>query len=251
MGEWKKLKAKDGHELSAYTSKPEGSPKGAVVVVQEIFGVNSHIRSVVDGFAGEGFVAVAPALFDRIERGVELAYAGEDLQRASGFYKLLVAETAILDVGAAFGAVEDEGAGAGIVGYCYGGLLSWLSATRGPADGFRPKVCVGYYAGGIGAVAKEQPTCPVSLHFGTQESHIGTDQIDAVRLAHPEVQIYLYEGAGHGFNCDSRSSYHPAAAAMARERTLAFLHEHIGFDGISGVRGGFGGSDFQVQVALP
>ena len=228
MGEWKKLKAKDGQVLSAYTSKPEGASRGGLVVVQEIFGINAHIRNIVNGFAEEGFVAIAPALFDRIEPGVELSYEGPDLQRAFGYYQHLSPETAILDVAAAFAEVKGEGAGAGVVGYCYGGLMSWLSATRGPANGFEPKACVGYYAGGIGAVAAEQPTCPVMLHFGSKDSHIGPDQIDAVRAAHPEVQINLYEGAEHGFNCDMRSSYNEAAAALARERTLAFLHQYVG-----------------------
>ncbi len=227
MGEWKKLKAKDGQQLAAYVSRPEGTPKGGLVVVQEIFGVNAHIRGVVDAFAKEGFTAIAPALFDRIEPGVELRYEGEDMQRAFGYYQKLKPETAILDVAAAFEQVAGEGAGAGVVGYCYGGLMSWLSATRGPVNGFQPKACVGYYAGGVGSVATEQPSCPVLLHFGAEDTHIGVEQIEAVRNAHPEVKIYVYEGAEHGFNCDARASYNPEAAALARQRTLAFFHEHI------------------------
>ena len=182
----------------------------------------------MDGFAEEGFLATAPALFDRIEPGIELVYEGEDLQRPFGYYKQLDPATAILDITAAFNEVKGEGNGAGIVGYCYGGLMNWLSATRGPSHGFEPKACVGYYAGGVGAVAKEQPTCPVMLHFGSKDDHIGSDQIDAVRSAHPEVEVCTYEGAEHGFNCDARPSYNPSAAALARERTLAFLHEHMG-----------------------
>lgn len=227
MGEWVQLKAKDGHELSAYLSGPEGAPKGGLVVVQEIFGVNPHIRSVVDGFAKEGYMAIAPALFDRFQRGVELRYEGEDLQKAFGLYQKLRPETALLDVAAGFKHIESAGAGAGVVGYCYGGLMSWLSATRGPANGFEPKACVGYYAGGIGNVAGEQPTCPVMLHFGANDDHIGPEQIEAVREAHPEVEIFVYEGAGHGFNCDARASFNSEAASLARERTLAFFAEHI------------------------
>ncbi len=228
MGEWKRLKAADGHKLSAYVSRPEGAARGGLVVVQEIFGVNAHIRCVVDDFAKEGYMAIAPALFDRIEAGVELTYEGEDMQKAVGYRQQLKPETAILDVAAGFEQVKREGAGAGVVGYCFGGMMSWLSATRGPENGFEPKACVGYYAGGIGSVATEQPSCPVLLHFGSKDTHIGTDQVEAVRSAHPAVQIYMYEGAEHGFNCDARGSYNPNAAALARQRTLAFLQQHIG-----------------------
>lgn len=228
MGNWLKVKASDGHELSAYQSRPEGTPKGGLVVIQEIFGVNPHIRRVVDDFASHGYVAIAPALFDRFQPGVELSYEGEDMQKAFGFYQKLNPEKAILDVAAAFQEVKGAGAGAGVVGYCYGGLMSWLSATRGPKNGFEPKACVGYYAGGIGNVAKEQPSCPVMLHFGGKDSHIGPEQIEAVREAHPEVQIYIYENAEHGFNCDARGSFNPEAAALAKERTLAFFKQYIG-----------------------
>lgn len=227
MGEWLQLKTGDGKQIAAYRARPEGKVKGGLVVVQEIFGVNAHIRSVVDGFATEGYVAVAPALFDRIEPGVELRYEGEDMQKAFGLYQKLNPETALLDVVAGFEQVKSEGAGAGVVGYCYGGLMAWLSATRGTALGMRPKCTVGYYAGGIGNVAKEQPSCPVLLHFGEKDTHIGPDQVQAVREAHPDVQVYLYEGAEHGFNCDARASYNPAAAALARQRTLDFLDQHI------------------------
>lgn len=227
VGSWLKVKAVDGHELSAYLCRPEGTPKGGLVVIQEIFGVNAHIRSVVDGFAKDGYVAIAPALFDRVQPGVELKYEGEGLQKAIELYQKLSPETAILDVAAAFGEIRSAGAGVGVVGYCYGGFMSWLSATRGPQHGIEPKACVGYYAGGIGTVAAEQPSCPVMLHFGATDDHIGLDQIDAVRKAHPEVEIYLYEGAGHGFNCDVRASYEPQASALARQRTLAFFQKHI------------------------
>lgn len=228
MSEWLKLKASDGHELSAYMVRPEGTPKGGLVVVQEIFGVNSHIRSVAEGYAKEGYVAVAPALFDRIERGVELRYEGADMQKAFDLYGKLDPAKAILDVAAAFQQVSGEGSGAGVVGFCFGGLMAWLSATRGKQAGFEPKCAVGYYAGGIGKVANEEPQCPVMLHFGVEDSHIGRDQIDAVRNAHPEVQIFMYEGAGHAFNRDvDPKSFSPKAAALARERTLSFLAKNI------------------------
>jgi carboxymethylenebutenolidase len=228
MGEFVTLTANDGNELSAYVARPAGTPTGAVVVVQEIFGVNSHIRSVADGYAAEGYVAIAPALFDRIEKGVELGYDGSDMQRAFGLYGKLNPELALLDVAAAFKFVEAEDhKGIAVVGFCYGGLMSWLSATRGETVKMKPSCTVGYYAGGIGNVAKEEPSCPVLLHFGADDSHIGTDQIEAVRTAHPEVTIYVYEGADHGFNCDQRGSYNPEAAKLAKARTLEFLRTHI------------------------
>jgi len=228
MSEFVTLTANDGNVLSAYVARPEGTPTGAVVVVQEIFGVNSHIRSVADGFAKQGYVAIAPALFDRIEKGIELGYEGDDLKTAFGLYGKLNPDLALLDVAAAFKFVEAEDhKGIAVVGFCYGGLMSWISATRGETVKMKPSCTVGYYAGGIGNVAKEEPSCPVLLHFGGNDSHIGPEQIQAVRDAHPEVTIYEYEGAEHGFNCDQRGSYHPDAAKLAMSRTLEFLRTNI------------------------
>jgi carboxymethylenebutenolidase len=227
MGQTVELKAVDGHELDAYVAMPEGEAIGALVVIQEIFGVNSHIRSVADGYAKDGFIAIAPALFDRIEKGIELTYAGDDMKRAYEFYGKLDPKTALLDVAAAFENVAAHGKPVGVIGYCYGGFMSWLSATRGEDLKMRPACTVGYYAGGIGSVAKEEPSCPVLLNFGADDSHIGSEQIEAVREAHPEVTIFVYEGAEHGFNCDQRGSYNPAAAKLARERSLAFLKANI------------------------
>jgi carboxymethylenebutenolidase len=227
MGQTIELKAQDGHQLDAYVATPEGEPIGALVVIQEIFGVNSHIRSIADGYAKDGFLAIAPALFDRTEKGVELKYDGEDMKRAYELYGKLDVKTALLDVAAAFAKAKESGKGVGVIGYCYGGLMSWLSATRGPSVEMEPKCTVGYYAGGVGNVATEEPSCPVLLHFGGSDTHIGPEQIEAVRSAHPDVTIYVYDGAEHGFNCDQRSSYNPEAAKLARERSLEFLKKHI------------------------
>ena len=228
MGSFTTLKAADGHELQAYVAMPEGESIGGLVVVQEIFGVNAHIRNVTDGFAREGYVAVAPALFDRVERGVELKYEGADMQRAVGLMQKLDPEAALLDVAAAFEEAKAKSSkDAGVVGYCYGGLMSWLSATRGENVEMQPACTVAYYPGGIGKFANEEPACPVMIHIGTADSHIGPEQIEAVRSAHPEVEIYTYEGAEHGFNCDMRSSFDPEAAASALERTLKFLKANI------------------------
>jgi len=218
MGEWVKLRAADGQELSAWVARPDGEPVAALVVVQEIFGVNAHIRRVTDGWAKDGFLAVAPAIFDRIEPGVDLGYEGADMGKARSFFPRLDMDLMVLDVKAAMDYAEREtGSKAGVIGYCLGGSLAWLAATRLGA-----RAAVGYYGGRIGQYADENPACPVMLHFGRQDAHIPPEEIDKVRSAHPEVEIYMYD-AGHGFNCDARSSYNAAAAAEARERSLKFL----------------------------
>jgi len=228
MGDWIKLKAEDGHELGAYLARPAGAPIGAVVVVQEIFGVNAHIRSVADGYARDGFLVIAPALFDRLERDLELTYGPEDMQKAFALYPKLNPDLSLKDVAAAFAHVQQSEKAVGVLGFCYGGLISWLSATRGETLKMQPGCCVCYYPGGIGRVASEEPVCPVMIHFGANDSHIGTDQVDAVRAAHPEVEVYVYEGAGHAFNRDAHAeAYHAASARLARERSLAFLKSNM------------------------
>lgn len=227
MGQMIALKAQDGQELDAYVATPESTPIGALVVIQEIFGVNSHIKSVADGYAKDGFLAIAPALFDRYEKGLELTYTGDDMKRAFELYGKLDPSTALLDVAAAFDEVAKSGTKVGVIGYCYGGFMSWISATRGQSVGIAPACAVGYYAGGVGNVALEEPACPVLLHFGAEDTHIGPEQIEAVRSAHPEVTVYVYDGAEHGFNCDHRENYNQDAAKLARERSLAFLKTHV------------------------
>jgi carboxymethylenebutenolidase len=220
MGEWVKLCATDGQELSAWVARPEGEPISGLVVVQEIFGVNAHIRSVADGWAKDGFLAIAPALFDRIEPGVELAYEGSDAERARSFIPKLDIEKSLLDTKAAKDyAANAIGKKVGVIGYCYGGTIAWLAATRLGAA-----AAVGYYGGRIANYARENPACPVMLHFGRQDAHIPPEEIGKVKSAHPEVEIYMYD-AGHGFNCDARSSYNPVAAKEARQRSLAFLRK--------------------------
>lgn len=222
MSEFVKLRAADGHELSAYVALPADEPIAALVVIQEIFGVNAHIRSVADGYAKDGFLCVAPALFDRIQPGIELGYDGEDMQIARSLIPKLNPNNAVVDVQAAIEyAVSASGRNVGVIGYCFGGTLAWLSATR-----LRPTAAVGYYGGNIGNYATETPTCPVMLHFGSQDAHIPAADVEKVHAAHPEVEIYWYD-AGHGFNCDPRASYNAAAAQEARERSLGFLKKHL------------------------
>jgi carboxymethylenebutenolidase len=222
MSEYATLCAADGHKFSAYVARPAAEPIAGLVVLQEVFGVNAHIRSVADGYARDGFFCVAPALFDRIEPGIELGYEGEDRQRAMSLLPKLNMEKSLLDVAAAIDfAAASTGKKIGVVGFCWGGSLAWLAATR-----LRPAVAVGYYGGQIGNYAAENPSAPVMLHFGRQDAHIPPEVAEKVHAAHPEVEIYWYD-AGHGFNCDVRASYDAAAAKQARERTLAFLKKHL------------------------
>lgn len=222
MSEWVRLKASDGFDPGAYVARPEGEPIAGLVVLQEIFGVNAHIRRVTDSYAQDGFLAVAPALFDRIERDVELAYEGADMQKARSFIPKLHLDSALADVVAAIEfAAHETGKKVGVIGYCWGGSLAWLAATR-----LNAAVAVGYYGGQIAKFAAETPKAPVMLHFGKQDQHIPPEEIDKVRSAHPEVEIYTYD-AGHGFNCDARSAYEPNSANLARERSLAFLKTHL------------------------
>ena len=222
MSEFVTLHAADGHDLSAYVARPEDEPIAALVVVQEVFGVNAHIRSVADGYAKDGFLAIAPALFDRIERGVELAYDGPDMQKAMSFIPKLDMDKAVADVAAAVDfAAKATGKKVGVIGYCWGGTLAWIAACRLPVA-----AAVGYYGGRIGNYAGETPAAPVMLHFGKQDTHILAAEVEKVHAAHPEVEIYWYD-AGHGFNCDARASYSAAAAQEARVRSLEFLKKHL------------------------
>jgi carboxymethylenebutenolidase len=222
VSEYVKLRAADGHDLSAYVALPAHEPVAALVVIQEIFGVNAHIRSVADGYAKDGFLVVAPALFDRMQHGLELGYEGADLQTAMSLIPRLDIENAVADIQAAIEyAASTAGKNVGVIGYCLGGTLAWLAATR-----LRPTAAVGYYGGRIGNYADEKPSCPVMLHFGRKDTHIPAEEVEKVHTAHPEVEIYWYE-AGHAFNCDPRPSYNAAAAREARGRSLAFLKRSL------------------------
>lgn len=222
MGEFIQLTASDGHKLDAYLAQPAGKPKGGVVIVQEIFGINAHIRSVADDYAAEGYLAVAPALFDRIEPKIELGYEADDIEKGRDYKGRSDTDAALLDIAAARETAAAAGK-VGVVGYCWGGTLAWLSATR--IDGF--SAGSSYYGGGIGAVAEEKPHCPVVFHFGEQDHAIPMEEVDKVKAAHPELSVNLYP-AGHGFNCDHRGSYDATSAKIARERTLELFAQHIG-----------------------
>ena len=222
MGEHVTLTAGDGHTLDAYKATPEGAPRGGLIVIQEIFGVNHHIRAVADGYAADGYVALAPAMFDRIERGVELGYDQDGMTKGRGLMADLDWDTAMLDIKAAQAALGDAGK-VGLVGYCWGGSVAWVAGVRSGLD-----CAVGYYGGKVIDFVSEQPTCPVMLHFGDQDQGIPIDDVEKIKAAHPGVPVHRYAEAGHGFSCDERASFHAASAALARERTLVFFREHIG-----------------------
>jgi len=214
------LQAADGHRLAAYLAKPTAAPRGALVVLQEIFGVNSHIRSVADGFAADGWLAIAPAMFDRVERGVELGYEPADIERGRGIRGGCDNESALLDIAAAVAHVSSSGPVA-VIGYCWGGTLAWLAACR--QEGL--SAAVAYYGSGIVDLIDLQPKCSVQAHFGEKDASIPLDAIEKLRKAHPQVEVHVYP-AGHGFNCEQRAAYHAPSAALARERTLQFLQAH-------------------------
>ncbi len=222
MGEMIELTAADGHSLAAYRAEPEGTTKGGVVVVQEIFGVNQHIREVADGYAAAGYLAVAPAVFDRVKRDVELTYTPEGIQDGLALKDRIGWDDVLRDVAAA---AQEAAAGGrvGVVGYCWGGSVAWLSACRlvGIA------AAIGYYGGQIKLFMDEKPAVPTLLHFGERDGSIPLDDAKAVAAAHPDVAVHFYD-AEHGFNCDHRGQYDAAAAAQARERSLAHFAAHLG-----------------------
>lgn len=222
MGTFIELTAADGFQLSAYRADPVGTPRGALVVAQEIFGVNGHIRSVCDGYAADGYLALAPALFDRYERGVDIGYSSPDIARGRELKGLAKADAALLDIAAARAAVSGAGK-VGVIGYCWGGYLAWLAAARLP--GFA--CAVPYYGGGMTDAIAEMPKCPVMAHFGERDSMIPVAGVNALAAAHPTAQVFLYP-ADHGFNCDQRGAFDAASAKLARERTLAFLRQYLG-----------------------
>lgn len=223
---WIDLKASDGFVFPAYVAQPAGKPRAAVVVLQEIFGVNSHIRSVADGYAAQGYLAVAPSTFHRVKTGVDLGYTQDDM--GAGFALKTEVENlgspgVMQDIQAAINHAAQAGK-VGVVGYCWGGLLTWRSACL--LGGI--SAAVPYYGGGMTAEAEaaRQPRCPVLAHFGDQDHWIPNDTVAAFQAAQPGVEVQVYH-ANHGFNCDQRGSYNEAAARLALQRTLAFFGKHL------------------------
>lgn len=217
MGHHIELQAADGHRLGGYRADPEGEAIGGIVVLQEIFGVNHHIRSICDRLAAEGFIAVAPALFDRITPGFESGYSDDEVTKARSFISRVDWDAMLLDVEAAAGAFSG-GQPKSVVGFCLGGSVAYLAAVR--QKGFAASVC--FYGGKIVAYADEAPLCPTQMHFGEEDHGIPMSDVDTIREKRPDCDIHIYP-AGHGFNCDERASYHAKSAALAWERSLAFI----------------------------
>jgi carboxymethylenebutenolidase len=224
MGTTIKLKASDGFTLGAYEAKPEGKPRGGVVVIQEIFGVNAHIRHVADGYAEDGYRVISPAIFDRAEPGVELDYDPKGIERGRGIREKIPLDKTLLDVAAAIAALQSDGKVA-IVGYCFGGSLAWFGATR--LSGLA--ATVGYYGGMIAPHLDEKPHCPVMLHFGEKDQGIPMSDVDKVKAAVDPamVRIFTYP-AGHAFNREGNQAWEPHCAMLARMRTVKFLNHQVG-----------------------
>ena len=220
MGSTITLTAADGHTFSAYKAGPANA-KAGIVVIQEIFGVNHHIRNMADKLAAEGFLVIAPALFDRAQRDVELGYTGDDVAAGRDLRGKVPDAGAMLDVEAAADALG--GIPAGIVGYCYGGTIAWWGATRTR----KFKAASGWYGGGVAGTATEVPNCKVQLHFSEKDTGIPMSDVEKVRAAQPGVAIYVYPGAQHGFGCDERASFSAPDAALAQSRTVAFFRENL------------------------
>lgn len=228
MPETIQLEAEDGFSFPAYVARPAGAALGAVVVVQEIFGVNAHIRSVADGYAAAGYLAIAPDAFHRVRPGVALGYSPEDIQAGRALkaqVEALPAPGVLSDLQATVDHARAAGLKVAVVGYCWGGLLAW----RGACLPSGVSAAAPYYGGGmtVGVERTRQPQCPVLCHFGAQDHAIALDTVEAFRRAQPAVEVQVYD-AQHGFNCDQRGSYDAAAASLARDRTLAFFARHMG-----------------------
>jgi carboxymethylenebutenolidase len=220
MGSTVTLTAADGFSLSAYAAGLP-SAKAGMVVVQEIFGVNHHIRDMAERFAREGYLVCAPALFDRVEKGVELGYTAADIERGRDYRMKLDDAKVVQDIEAAAAHLGTKKLG--IVGYCYGGTVAWWGATRSRM--FTAASC--WYGGGIAGTKDERPNCPVQMHFGEKDASIPMTDVDAIRAAQPKAEIYVYAGAQHGFGCDERGSYSKSDYELAQQRTLAFLAKHL------------------------
>lgn len=220
MGENVRLAAADGHQFDAWLARPAGQPAGGLVVLQEVFGLTDHIRRVTDGFAEAGYLAVAPALFDRVAPGIRLDYS--EVERGRDTMLALDFEQSLLDMAAALATAAGAGS-TGVVGYCWGGAMADLAACR-----LDTQAAVCYYGGRITSWLELTPRCPVMYHFGERDPLIPAEVVDKIRGARPAGEFYTYPAAGHGFNCDEREDFHAESAELARSRTLAFLARHLG-----------------------
>ena len=222
MGKDIKLTASDDFQLGGYRADPTTVPKAAIVVIQEIFGVNHHIRAVCDRLAGEGYVAIAPSIFDRIEPNFTSGYSPDEIAVARKFVANPDGTAMLRDTQAAIDAVKELGP-VGIIGFCLGGSVAYAAATK--LSGL--SAAVGYYGGAIVRFADDKPKVPTQLHFGEKDAGIPLSDVEIIRAKRPEVEIHLYPGAQHGFHCDERASYDKASAEIAWPRSLGFFAKHL------------------------
>jgi carboxymethylenebutenolidase len=222
LGKQFTLTTSDKHQLGAYRADPQGTPKGGLVVVQEIFGVNHHIRAVCDRLAGLGYAAVAPAVFDRFVRNFESGYTPDEIANARSHLGNLNWDHMMADIAAAADDLKPTGP-VGVIGFCMGGTAAYLAACR--LSGL--SAAVAYYGGMIGKFADEKPKCPMQMHFGEKDQSIPLDVVETIKQKRGESEIYVYPGAAHGFNCDERASYGKEAADLAWSRTTEFLAKHM------------------------
>ena len=222
MGQDITLTASDGFKLGAYRVDPMGSPKGAIVVIQEIFGVNHHIRSVCDRLAAEGYVAIAPSIFDRSQPNFQCGYTPDEIANARKFIANPDWPAMLRDTQAAIDAVKNVGA-VGIIGFCLGGSIAYAAATK--LSGL--SAAVGYYGGAVVRFADDKPKVPTQLHFGEKDAGIPLADVETIKSKRPEVEVFVYPGAQHGFHCDERASYDKTSAEIAWPRSLAFLAKHV------------------------
>lgn len=219
-GNHMRMTAADGFESAIYVARPEGPARGGVVILPEIFGVNAHIRSVTDRYAAWGYLAVAPSVFDRVHRDLDLGYDDEAVRQGQALMHHIDWDQAVLDIEAA-GAIASEAGAVGIVGFCWGGTAAWVTASRG--QGFA--CAVSYYGNAIPTVLRPTPHIPMMLHWGEHDHLISRERMEEPGEADPGAEIHFYP-TGHGFNCDARTLYHAPSAQLAQERTLAFLKRH-------------------------
>ena len=213
----------DGFLFNAYHARPDGKPKGGIVVVQENFGVNAHIRDVCEEFAKDGYEVVAPALYDRVEKNVELGYEQPDREYGRKIRHELGWDNPVKDMNTLIEILRQGNSKVGVVGYCWGGTMAWIAAARLPVD-----CAVGYYGSQIFQFLGEAPASPTMLHFGEEDPTVDMENVSKINHFYPDVVVHTYAGADHGFNCDHRATYDENSAAAARERTITFFSTHIG-----------------------
>ncbi len=213
----------DGFMFNAYHARPEGKPKAGVIVVQENFGVNAHIREVCDGFAQAGYEVIAPALYDRVEKHIELGYEQNDREYGRKIRHKLGWDNPVKDINTSIEILRQGNDKVGVVGYCWGGTMTWLTAARLPVD-----CAVGYYGSQMFQFLGEAPQCPVMLHFGEKDPTVDIENVNQINRLYPDVVVHTYADADHGFNCDHRATFDKESAESARKRTIDFFKAHIG-----------------------